>query len=127
MSIRKRLQQGASQSALLAKAADEETEETEGKPAETHTLSVPEAGRRYFGLSRNGSYAAADRGDIPTISIGKLRRVPIKVLERWLDAAPLIRRPRAASPGAFIVTGRVRAAGLPQVRKVRLLFPAAAA
>ena len=33
------------------------------------TLSVPEAGKRYFGLSRNGSYAAADRGDIPTVQI----------------------------------------------------------
>jgi len=28
------------------------------------TISVPEAGRRYFGLSRNGSYAAAVRGEI---------------------------------------------------------------
>lgn len=31
------------------------------------TISVPEAGRRYFGLSRNGSYDAARRGEIPTI------------------------------------------------------------
>ena len=51
------------------------------------TLSVPEAGKRYFGLSRNGSYAAADRGDIPTVQIGKLKRVPIRVLERRLEAA----------------------------------------
>ena len=51
------------------------------------TLSVPEAGKRYFGLSRNGSYAAADRGDIPTVQIGKLRRVPVRVLERRLEAA----------------------------------------
>ena len=51
------------------------------------TLSVPEAGKRYFGLSRNGSYAAAARGDIPTVKIGKLLRVPIRVLERRLEAA----------------------------------------
>ena len=51
------------------------------------TLSIPEAGRRYFNLSRNGSYAAADRGDLPTIKVGKLRRVPIRVLERRLEAA----------------------------------------
>src|SRR5262245_16589694 len=51
------------------------------------TLSVPEAGKRYFGLSRNGSYAAAERGDIPTVQIGKLKRVPIRVLERRLEAA----------------------------------------
>jgi hypothetical protein len=55
--------------------------------AEEITLSVPEAGKRYFGLSRNGSYAAADRGDIPTVQIGKLRRVPVRVLERRLEAA----------------------------------------
>src|SRR5262245_38330005 len=29
------------------------------------TISVPEAGKRYFGLSRNGSYGAAARGETP--------------------------------------------------------------
>jgi hypothetical protein len=51
------------------------------------TLSVPEAGRRYFGLSRNGSYDAAGRGDIPTIKIGRLLRVPVRALEQMLDRA----------------------------------------
>jgi hypothetical protein len=50
------------------------------------TLSVPEAGREYYDLGRNGSYAAAKRGDIPTIRIGKLLRVPIRSLEQQLDA-----------------------------------------
>jgi hypothetical protein len=49
------------------------------------TLTVPEAGKEYFGLSRNGSYAAAQRGDIPTIKIGKLLRVPIRALEERLN------------------------------------------
>jgi hypothetical protein len=49
------------------------------------TLSVPEAGKRYFGLSRNGSYDAAARGDIPTIRIGRLLRVPVRRLEKILD------------------------------------------
>lgn len=40
------------------------------------TMSIPEAGKRYFGLSRNGSYAAAERGEIPTIKVGRLLRVP---------------------------------------------------
>jgi hypothetical protein len=35
------------------------------------TISVPEAGRRYFNLSRNGAYAAAARGEIPTIKVGR--------------------------------------------------------
>jgi hypothetical protein len=53
---------------------------------EPKTLTVPEAGRRYFGLSRNGSYAAAQNGDIPTIKVGRLLRVPIVAMERKLEA-----------------------------------------
>ena len=51
------------------------------------TISVPEAGKRYFGLSRNGSYDAAGRGEIPTIRIGRLLRVPVRLMERMLDQA----------------------------------------
>ena len=51
------------------------------------TISVPEAGKRYFGLSRNGSYEAASRGDIPTIKIGRLLRVPVRALERMIERA----------------------------------------
>jgi hypothetical protein len=51
------------------------------------TISVPEAGKRYYGLSRNGSYAAARRGEIPTIKVGRLRRVPVRAMERLLDTA----------------------------------------
>jgi hypothetical protein len=51
------------------------------------TISVPEAGRRYFNLSRNASYAAAERGEIPVIRIGRLLRVPVRAMERKLDNA----------------------------------------
>ena len=51
------------------------------------TISVPEAGRLYFGLGRNASYAAATRGDIPTICIGRLKRVPVRAMEARLDKA----------------------------------------
>jgi Helix-turn-helix domain len=51
------------------------------------TISVPEAGRKYFGLSRNGSYDAAERGEIPVIKIGRLLRVPVRALEAMLDRA----------------------------------------
>ena len=51
------------------------------------TISVVEAGRRYFGLSRGASYQAAERGDLPTIRIGRLLRVPVRALERMLDNA----------------------------------------
>jgi hypothetical protein len=51
------------------------------------TLPIPEAGRKYFGLGRNASYAAAKRGDIPTIQIGRLLRAPVVALERRLEEA----------------------------------------
>jgi hypothetical protein len=49
------------------------------------TISVPEAGKRYFGLSRNGSYDAAARGDLPVIRIGRLLRCPVRALEAMLE------------------------------------------
>jgi hypothetical protein len=51
------------------------------------TMSVPEAGRKYFGLSRNGSYDAANRGEIPVIKVGRLKRVPVRLMEQMLDRA----------------------------------------
>jgi hypothetical protein len=59
----------------------------DGKKDDSLTLSVPEAGKRYFDLSRNGSYEAAKRGDLPTVKIGKLLRVPVRALEQILDSA----------------------------------------
>jgi hypothetical protein len=56
-------------------------------PADEKTISVPEAGRRYFGLGRNASYDAARRGEIPTIQIGRMLRSPIVALERMLERA----------------------------------------
>jgi len=49
------------------------------------TIAVPEAGRLYFGLSRNGSYDAARRGELPVIRIGRKLRVPVAALERMLE------------------------------------------
>ena len=47
-------------------------------------MDVPEAGA-LLGLSRNGCYEAANRGDIPTIKIGKLRKVPKVAFARMLE------------------------------------------
>lgn len=55
--------------------------------ANTKTLTVPMAGREYFDLGRDAAYAAAKRGDIPTIRIGRALRVPIVALERMLENA----------------------------------------
>jgi hypothetical protein len=53
--------------------------------ARSRTMSIPEAGHHYFGLSKNGSYLAADRGEIPFIRIGRLKRVPIALMERLME------------------------------------------
>lgn len=56
---------------------------------QTKTISVPEAGRRYFNLGKNASYEAARRNQIPVIRIGARLRVPVVALERMLlEAAP---------------------------------------
>jgi excisionase family DNA binding protein len=49
-------------------------------------LEVPEAGRM-LGLSRNAAYEAARRGDLPTIRIGKLIRVPKLAFQQMLERA----------------------------------------
>jgi hypothetical protein len=51
------------------------------------TLTVPEAGKKYFRLSRNGAYDAAKRGEFPVIKIGRKLFVPIRALEAMLDRA----------------------------------------
>ncbi len=53
------------------------------------TMSVPGAGA-ILGLTRNGSYAAADRGEIPTVNYGRLRRVPKKAFRLKLQEAGLL-------------------------------------
>jgi hypothetical protein len=49
-------------------------------------LDVPKAGEM-LGLNRNAAYAAAKRGDIPTIRIGKLIKVPKVAFDRMLERA----------------------------------------
>jgi excisionase family DNA binding protein len=48
--------------------------------------TVPEAGAM-LGLNKSASYAAAARGDIPTIRLGKLLKVPKKMLHALIDGA----------------------------------------
>ena len=57
---------------------------TDSKPK---TISIPEAGRLYFGLGRDASYEAAKRGEIPFIQVGRKKRVPVVAMERLLDRA----------------------------------------
>jgi hypothetical protein len=51
------------------------------------TTTVPLAGRA-LGLSRNAAYAAAGRGEIPTLKFGKRLVVPTMALRRMLGLQP---------------------------------------
>lgn len=48
------------------------------------TLPVPVAGKRYYGLGKNASYAAAARGEIPTLRIGGKIRAVVHAIEHQL-------------------------------------------
>jgi hypothetical protein len=47
-------------------------------------MLVPEAGKLYFNLGRNASYAAAARGGIPTIKIGGRLLAVVAALDRMV-------------------------------------------
>jgi excisionase family DNA binding protein len=49
-------------------------------------ITIPEAGR-LLNMSPQSAYAAAKRGEIPTVRFGHLIRVPMRALERKLDEA----------------------------------------
>ena len=51
---------------------------------ESLVYEVPEAGAM-IGLGRNAAYAAAARGDLPTVRFGKLIRVPKAAFHRMLE------------------------------------------
>ena len=44
------------------------------------TISVPDAGKLFFGLARNAAYNAAERGDFDTIKVGGRIVVPVAPL-----------------------------------------------
>jgi hypothetical protein len=48
------------------------------------TASVPNVGKIVYGICRNASYAAAEKGDIPTVRIGGRLFVPTAALRKQL-------------------------------------------
>jgi hypothetical protein len=65
---------------VAAPRAPESHERNEA--AQPKTMTIPEAGWIYFGLSKNGSYDAAARGEIPYIVVGRLKRVSVAKMEQ---------------------------------------------
>ena len=64
----------------LISAAERDRRPGDQKP---HVYSIPFAGAM-AGLNRNASYAAAKRGEIPTIRFNKLLKVPAAAWHRIL-------------------------------------------
>jgi hypothetical protein len=61
------------------------------------TMSVPEAGRIYFGVAKNLSYDLARQGIIPTIKCARrLLKVPIAAMERRIEQALIEQAPKSA-------------------------------
>jgi hypothetical protein len=45
------------------------------------SMSIPEAGWEFYGIGPGASYEAAKRGEIPFIKVGRLKRVPRRLME----------------------------------------------
>jgi hypothetical protein len=64
-------------------------------------MLIPEAGKLYFNLGRNASYAAAAHGGIPTIKIGGRLLAVVAALDRMVgrdgNKSSLVRRTAAAA------------------------------
>lgn len=60
------------------------------------TMTVEEAGRKYFDLCKRSSYAAVKRGEIPVIKVGRLLRVPVVAMERMMESAAIGKKDVAA-------------------------------
>jgi excisionase family DNA binding protein len=60
---------------------------------ETLAVSVAETARR-LGLSRQGTYQAVQRGEIPSVRVGKRILVPRSALEQLLQVGPGVQGPK---------------------------------
>jgi hypothetical protein len=68
-------------------------------PAGSPFMTIPAAGEKYFGLSKNGSYDAAERGDFGELyEVGRRKFVVIPAIEAKIKAAAEAqqRKPAAA-------------------------------
>jgi len=58
---------------------------TKPKPDECRTMNVVRAGKLFFGLGRDASYAAAKSGEMPVVKIGGRYRALVPAIERLLE------------------------------------------
>ena len=56
-------------------------------PKKPPVMTVPKAGKAYYGIGRSASYEAARRGEIPTVKIGRKLLVPVAAMnKKMIDA-----------------------------------------
>jgi hypothetical protein len=61
---------------------------THEPPAGSPFMSIPAAGAKFFGLSKNGSYNAAERGDFGELyEVGRRKFVVVPAIEAKIKAA----------------------------------------
>jgi excisionase family DNA binding protein len=61
-------------------------DDTRERVSPPKTISVPQAGREYYGVGKNLAYKLAQEGKIPVIQVGRLLRVPVAAMERKLES-----------------------------------------
>jgi excisionase family DNA binding protein len=64
---------------------------------ETTVLTIPEVAK-LLRISEASAYNACARGDLPSVRVGALLRVPRVALDRWLDARTGRRKRRPWTP-----------------------------
>ena len=68
--------------------ADKQTPKVLNTPPGSPFKTIPQAGKDYFGMSKNGSYDAAERGDFgKLVMIGRRKFVVVPVIEAMIKAA----------------------------------------
>jgi hypothetical protein len=66
----------------------EKEKKTYEPPPGSPFMSIPAAGKKFFGLSKNGSYDAAERGDFGELyEIGRRKFVVVPAIEAKIKAA----------------------------------------
>jgi len=78
-----------------AGASAKATRNPKPDPDSCLTMGIVEAGAM-LGLTRNGSYAAANRGEIPILKFGKRIMVPKLAFQRMLERAGVVEAASAA-------------------------------
>ena len=56
-------------------------------------LLTPEEAFAMIGVGRSHGFKLIASGDLPSIKIGRLRRVPLAALKQWIEAQTSVQKP----------------------------------